>query len=155
MKCLRCVFKRDDERMWFKEDLKCPKEIHFNLQWTYSLALVEVGRSFQYFFFFFFLSQKGGMSKLGWVITRSHYQESHADNINIKSAGQGLAGLQSMDKPWPETMSKWSLLQSCMAGFGFEMNQPGLSAEGERDVSNIQESRKLKTRLSAAFFGEL
>lgn len=50
MKCVNCVFKRDDERVWFKEDLKCPKEINFNLQWSYSLALVEVGRSFQYFF---------------------------------------------------------------------------------------------------------
>lgn len=31
------------------DDLKCPKEINFQLQLSYSLALTEVGRSFQYF----------------------------------------------------------------------------------------------------------
>lgn len=69
-----------------------------------------------------------------------------------QSAGQGLACMQSMDRPWPETMRKWSLLQSCMAGFGFEMKQPELSAEGERDVSNMDKSRKLKNKITCSIF---
>lgn len=127
------------ERIWFKGCEVFPKEINFQLQLGYSLALTEVGRSFQYF-----SEPKGRRVKAGdeWLpghIIRRAKQTTLAECRALTGwyvePGQTVAWRNGDVHSFAVLYSRfWS----------FKMSHHRQSVEGEKEEGHMQEIVKIE-----------